>query len=115
MKYLKGYKIFENKLQDIEDILLELRDDNFDIEVSETYNKDIKISICILKGISRTGFEIFKFSKIEDDVRRIIDYLQDYKFSFLTWKSDTKLVKKSLNDLSDEDLILFQLWFEPVN
>jgi hypothetical protein len=107
MKYLKEYKIFENKLQDIEDMLLELRDDNFDVEVSETYNKDIKISICIPNG---NDLEAFKFSKIEEDVRRIIDYLQDYKFSFLTWNSDTKLIKK--DDLSDEDIILFQLWFE---
>lgn len=112
MKYLKKYKIFENKIQDIEDILLELSDDNFDVEVIETYKKDIKVSICIPKN--ETDLECFKFSKIEEYVRRIIEYLKDYKFSFQTWDSDTKLIKKNLDDLSEEDIILFQLWFEKI-
>jgi hypothetical protein len=115
MKYLKQYRIFEDNTQDqyfqmeqIEDILLDISDDGYWVDVKDNYKKDIFISICIPKGES--DLEGFKFSKIEDVVRRIIDYLPDYKFSFQVWGSDTKLIKKSLDDLSNDDILLFQSW-----
>ncbi len=124
MKYLKKYKIFENKIQDLEDILQELKDENFKINVEDNFKGGIKISISIRdeKGIHGFGGLIpFKFNVIEEYVRRIIDFLNInnwlYCYSFKTYGigrfgSCNHLINKKLDDLSDDTIILFDLWVE---
>jgi hypothetical protein len=82
MKYLKKYKIFEDKhsdvKSDIEDILLELED--YGIEYSTTdvnYYKDgINPSKCIRVGIKDGKDRLFKLDDIMDVLLRLKDYLK---------------------------------------
>jgi hypothetical protein len=78
MKYLIKYKIFENSLNflsDISDILLELKDINFNVEI-DTKPDIIEITISKNKHYLRYGGRTseFKYSDIEDTVDRLLDY-----------------------------------------
>jgi hypothetical protein len=78
MKYLIKYKIFENSLNflsDISDILLELKDINFNVEI-DTKPDIIEITISKNKHYMRYGGikSEFKYSEIEDTVDRLLYY-----------------------------------------
>ena len=87
MKYLKKYKIFEDKhsdvKSDIEDILLELED--YGIEYSTTdvkYYKDgINPSTCIRVGIKDGKDRLFRLDDIMDVLLRLKDYLKKSNYS----------------------------------
>lgn len=111
MKYLKNYKIFEDisldVLKDIEDIFLELKDIGFDIIIKDNYEKDINVSIAIHPNDTDLG--VFKFSEVSESVTRVIEYLKDYKYTYIAYDEDTKIIKNEL--LDSTSLILLQLWF----
>ena len=82
MKFLKKYKIFETYkifeakegyqkklLNDIEDILLELKDDGFEVCVQNS-----NIAFYIDDEIETRNF---KYSKVKDVINRLIDFLGD--------------------------------------
>lgn len=85
MRYLKNFKLFETIItddvwDDIDDILLELRDDGY--QIHKDYHDCIKVSnklcddvinVAILHG---TNYE-FNYSNIEEVLRRLIDYMTD--------------------------------------
>lgn len=79
MKYIIKYKIFENSLNyilsDISDILLELKDINFNVEI-DTKPDIIEITISKNKHYMRYGDRTseFKYSEIEDTVDRLLYY-----------------------------------------
>jgi hypothetical protein len=101
MKYLKKYKIFEDKhsdvKSDIEDILLELED--YGIEYSTTdvnYYKDgINPSTCIRVSIKDGKDRLFKLDDIMDVLLRLKDYLKLTKYSIeISFaNSDADLIK----------------------
>jgi hypothetical protein len=86
MKHLKKYKLFEaessprfsNLKRELEDIVLELSDDGFGIDIDETnytppmFSDSIR-SVCV--GIYRKNDEIWRWDDIKDAVKRIEDYV----------------------------------------
>jgi hypothetical protein len=114
MKYIELFEKFNDKqLADIDDILLELKDDGFNIEVKRHYNGSLQINISININNSTwgiIGLKEFHFSRIEDVANRLIEYLNDYKFDFIAHDVNTNFVEK-FDELSNKDLIYFQLFF----
>jgi hypothetical protein len=112
MKYIELFEKFNNKqLADIDDILLELKDDGFNIEIKRDYKDSLHINLS-REGDDVVSLGYFKFSRIEDVVKRLIDYLNQYKFSFIAYDLNVNLVKKSIDEISSEDyLVYFQLFF----
>ncbi len=74
MKYLKEYKIFESSdvIDDIQDILLELKDIGFSTSVNESENKK-RITIEKPKD---GRYILFKYNVVEEVINRIKDYLK---------------------------------------
>ena len=101
MKYLKTYKLFEtigyseltdDMWNDISDILLELQDDGFNIskdisDVKKIGNKICEdvIEIIIDQTYNDNGIKKSKnidFKSIESVVRRLIDFMSQYKWNY---------------------------------
>ncbi len=99
MKHIKTYKIFENIdtiINDLKDILLELQDENFNIQVKKgnhhVYRKCIEITISKDGGnfdfwTERNIGELtpFKFIEVKEDLIRLLEYANSeawYDFNF---------------------------------
>ena len=99
MKHIKAYKLFENIdtiIRDFQDILLELSDDRFNIQVKSgdhhAYNKCIEITISKDGGnfdfwTKRNIDELtpFKFIEVKDELIRTLEYAKSqrwYSFNF---------------------------------
>lgn len=92
MRYLMKYKIFEkiniNK-DEINDILLDLKDDGFDINIFDHPNRDynsIFIDIKIIHSHNLSDYHVkFTWSDIKETINRIIIYLNENNllYSFL--------------------------------
>jgi hypothetical protein len=101
MKYLKKYKIFEDKhsdvKSDIEDILLELEDYGIEYSTQDVkYYKDgINPSTCIRVSIKDGKDRLFKLDDIMDVLLRLKDYLKLTKYSIeISFaNSDVDLIK----------------------
>lgn len=91
MKYLKGYKIFESSndkelLEDIKDLLVDLEDQGFYVNVFKrrvdysTTSEDILVSIYKEKrpdpNISLYTLGIFEYSDVEYYVNRLINFME---------------------------------------
>lgn len=94
MKYLKKYKLFESEINDdikvCRDLLLELEDDGYEIEVNRLSNKKIILIICkrttLRKGREHTPHHLvsymdlkinFSWRDIEYYVKPVIEFLVD--------------------------------------
>lgn len=70
MRYLKSYQLFEsvdnNELNELNDLVLNLRDNNFIVQLSFLNEGIIIIS----------SSELFKYSDIDDDIEMITNYLE---------------------------------------
>src|ERR1035437_2031180 len=77
MKHLKSKKIFESitpdNIQDIKDILAEVGDMNYDIDVSEGSNGFYRIEV-VLKGRG-TKDNMIRWSELKDYAERVFEYL----------------------------------------
>jgi len=111
MKYIKLFEKFNNKqLDNIADIVLELKDDGFSIDIKH-YDNSLQINISI--NINDLNLGEFHFSRIEDTIKRLIDYLNNYKFTFIAYDLKANVINNSnINELSNKNLIYFQLFFE---
>lgn len=128
MKYLERFKYFENVsvinsyIQDVNDILLELNDDNWNINIdyipkrweNPSANHIIKsdyISVVIKKKKNETRLRYlkgseFKFSEVSEYINRIVDYFMttDYKISICTSdSSDDRYIKGKWSDAKSID------------
>lgn len=88
MKYLKSYKVFESRIQDLEnnvqDILLELEDEGFQIEMSriskdvedDTLQRVIKRTDVFLEvRVSRPlSYPIFIWREVKDAIIRLTEW-----------------------------------------
>lgn len=94
MRHLTSYKKFETigyteltdeMWQDMSDILLELHDEGFFISKDIADVKKVANKLCddvieiIIDNDSKQGFS---FSKIEEPVRRLIDYMSQFKWNY---------------------------------
>src|ERR1035437_4031594 len=77
MKHLKSKKIFESitpdNIQDIKDILVEVGDMNYSIDVSEGSNGFYRIEI-VLKG-KGTNKTMYRWNKLKEYAERVFEYL----------------------------------------
>lgn len=90
LKSFKTFETVESKLtseisEDIKDILLELHDEGFFISKDVTDIKKVGNKLCedvIEIVIDKDSKESFSFTDIEDYIRRLIDYMSEYKFNY---------------------------------
>ena len=91
---IKSFKTFETigyteltdeMWEDIKDILLELHDEGFFISQDVTDVKKVENKLCedvIEIIIDKESKEGFSFTEIEDYVRRLIDYMSEFKWNY---------------------------------
>ncbi len=74
MKHIRKYNenIEEKSIQDIKDILLELEDEGFTVNISNA----IHHNVCLIT-ISRNDDEIFGYYEVEETLLRLKDYIGD--------------------------------------
>lgn len=129
MRYLKSYKKFETighteltdeMWQDMSDILLELQDEGFLISKDIADSKKVGYKLChdvveiVVDNHSKQGFS---FNKIEEPIRRLIDYMSQLKwnyslmyfgkFSFVEFEYDGNdpLIKKLRFNYEHEEIL----------
>ncbi len=91
MKHLKKYNESreETLLQDIRDILLELEDNGFAVEIED---------ICFLReqpfAIKISRNKSFRYSEVKDVLLRLKDYLTDMSFQMLARYRDENIICK---------------------
>jgi len=78
MKHLKSYKIFEsidNFLLDCGDILLELKDNGFDVQFRIKNDTDLLAEINISKR-DESMYNIYTFGEISETILRLNDFIK---------------------------------------
>jgi hypothetical protein len=100
MKYLKGYKIFDNNdydlKEDIKDLLIDLEDQEFNINVNVEHFGKIQVNIykqgksrrhidplgkwCSFYSFTNTTGDLFNYKDIEYYIDRLTKYLKDYGY-----------------------------------
>ena len=79
MKHLKSYKIFEstdNFLLDCQDILLELKDNGFDVTFRTIVSQKLLAEINIFKVDEVSMNNIYTFGEISETILRLNDFLK---------------------------------------
>ena len=113
MRYLKTYKLFEDNTEDIKDnindILTDLADDSYEVEIEETkLQKWLFVYIALWHGKTMTSpvtgetrkvGELFTWDDIKDPVERLLSYLDsiglEYGLSMIdsSWTSHPFVIK----------------------
>ena len=125
MKHLKNYKIFERKNSiyysyEIKDMLLELSDIGFFIDVSLISLNVINIIITKNKVSDPSGRKTFNYSEVSDVILRLLDFIEMYKDDLKMIESTARLINTSSasaflpinlsnNELSNTDALIERL------
>ena len=125
MKHLKSYKIFERKnsryyYYEINDILTELSDIGFFIDVSITSLNVINIIITKNKVSDPFGRKTFNYSEVNDVILRLLHFIEIYKDDLKIIESNVRLINisgssafipinLSNNELSNTDSLIERL------
>jgi hypothetical protein len=116
MKYIKGYKIFENnedKAEYIRDIFLELIDDGFEVDIRKRTEGDPE-SKYLEVFIKNNDGNKFKISDISEYLYRSIDYMSGFnsviKYEERKWLSPT-IRATNLKDIESKEVYRVWIYF----
>lgn len=87
MRYIKHFELFEgisrikDTINNMDDILLPLRDRGFNVVVSKHYfQHEIKVRIRYL--VKNGKDEWFSFSVVRDEIEHLVSYMKDLGYSY---------------------------------
>ena len=114
MKYIKSYKLFESKVDDIKDICLELEDDGIRVEIS-----DIIFNVHYFPKGEKTIeigsiYKTIKWSFVKDTLLRLRDYLSDDYLGYVIMDPTDKVINSGdeMNIDDDRDINLFRIYYK---
>ena len=133
MKYIKSYKIFESSdedeelIEDIRDLLVDLEDQGFIIDVAKTYvdgeNNSFNVGsilVYIYKKIPLHETDVdqndedienlFEYSDVEFYVNRLISFMKSKKFNIGFSVLNPKVNKKIFTEVNREIENNLRLW-----
>ena len=120
MKHIVSYKLFESKIQeiqDIEDMLLELEDIGYLVSIKRGTEKPINVLGSWIPFVSYVlishSSEYIKFSDIKYELLRLKEYLDDRWLKVgVVFVGDSESIEV---DINEEDYDNLDQWFDEIS